>query len=213
MRITVAAMLILTILAAPWDAAALSRRKQCEKNFLPRVLAECQGLNTNYRRCKKAILKQCRRRLVHVTSCEVTPPSTTTSPVPPSTTTTTTRASTTTTTSLVSYGGRWDFSGTLSSDTCGGGDFYLDATVNVTHSTGSSSLSVKIGTAATMYGTADGDGFEAGESHYSDSGCLVTTALVADRTSNASRMDAGIGIDIDCGFDSCRAIWTGDLSR
>ena len=214
-------IMLLDVCAGDADAAR-GRRRACKESCQPMIAQQCRGFGRPYRQCKKGILRTCRRTSVE--SCSLTPSSVTTttiatgttSPKPTTTllvTTTTTRAPTTSTTLALSYGGQWYFAGTLSSDTCGGADFYLDANVYVTHSPGSSSVSVKIGSAATMYGSADTAGFEAGESHYSDSGCLVATAILAERTSNASAMGAGIGIDIDCGFDSCRAIWVGDLSR
>src|SRR5262249_14221976 len=129
-------------------------------------------------------------------------------------TTTTVVVPTTTTTTLFSYGGDWLFSGTPSIDSCATGATPLVAVdVTIAHAPDAPTLTVQVGTAPTLDGTASTAGFEADESHVDDTGCLVTTALVADRTGDPSRMDAGLGLDATCGTDTCRIVWIGELTR
>lgn len=216
MRLLIA-VVAAALLAGADDGAAATRR-QCKRACVERVAAECRGFGKAFRRCRKGILSLCRRSSVE--ACFLTPGTTTSTTLGTGTTvtvttmtTTTTRATTTSTTARFAYAGLWFFSGTLAEDTCGVADFFLDALVDVTHAPGSPVVSVQIGVAPVMTGTADATGFEAGEAHVGTGGCLVTSAIVAERTADPARMLAGIGIDVTCAGDACRAIWTGDLER
>ncbi len=235
-RLLIAFALVAASLPAANAFKVHASRRQCQATCAAKIEHDCGALRRRrLHACRKKILGRCRR--VSIESCFLTPPTETTStststtvttatsstvtttsssPVPTTlaSTTTTVVLPTTTTTTLFSYGGDWFFSGTPTLDSCNtGATALVGVDVTVAHGPDAATLTVQLGIAPTLAGTASAAGFDADESHVDSDGCLVTTALVAEPTSDPSRMDAGLGLDATCGTDTCRIVWIGALTR
>jgi hypothetical protein len=215
MRLGITLMLALA-LAVP--AHAISLRKQCNQQCSQEIggCVLAHG-GRHLAKCKAQVRGQCRRNGIQ--AC--LPPTTTTSTTlrPTTTSSTTTSTTTTTTTPVPSsrfapYAGRWEFNGTLASNTCANQTYGLQdaVSIHVTASGGGAATVDSIDglTLAGSFDDANGVMLMAGT--YSQSSCTVQVAF--DMADPITIPEGGAaGFNINCGFTTCTAIWTGTWVR
>jgi hypothetical protein len=217
------AMLILAGIAATGAPAAAAHfvesRAACQVACGPAVERYCVGLRpAKYRTCRARTWKNCRRFGV-ASMCAA--PTTTTLPPPVVTTTTTTtvpRPSTTTTTQPqrgAFYEGTWEFTGSVTENSCPTSVSGLQDYVTVDVQIGGNI----IGTIDSVPGVVLIGSFPNGnndlglEGTYYDQGCSADIAMVFFYDSGGSVLDGAWGTDITCGYNSCRVIWVGTWLR
>src|SRR5262249_7349001 len=179
--------------------------------------------------CQQKLLRQCKRWGVDgmcPAPAQPTPTTTLPPPPPPTTTTTTLRYIPPTTTTLppplppqvAHWAGVWDFSGTLSSDTCGTNITTLVDTFTISQSGVNLSVTVADVPGLVMTGQVAPDGhFTVSGGGYDQAypGCAYGVALEAlpNGTIIVTTESAGVALSVGCGNASCSALYVGAIVR
>jgi len=215
--------IITTILAAvvasgQADARLVSTRAQCVAACGNATTETCSWITKRgkFNRCRAKLINQCKR---FGTDLMCPPPAA--PPAPPVTTTTTTvpYIPPTTTTTLPTrgqfYEGTWQFTGSVSENSCGLSVAGLSDAVTVDVQIGGGIT----GTVASVPGVVFVGSFPFDDpddlglaASFSYQGCAVTAAMLFDYAPSTVLYGAW-GNDLTCGTVTCRVIWTGNWRR